>query len=467
MLVLSLCAMLLASVVNPAAAQTTIQMTENSASLSFPTQITFYLAAQSPAVIDSITLVYGTNGRSCLTESAREAIEFEPAEKPRLSWTWDLRRSGSLPPGAEVWWQWQLHTTSGDTLTTSKQTLVVEDNYYHWQHLAQGNLSVYWAEGDARFGSMMMRLAASSLERLSIEAGVRPSGSVRLTIYPSVEEVRSAALNLPDWTGGVAFPEYGSIMTGIAPGEEDWAADVIPHELAHLVTDERIFNCTGARLPTWLSEGLAVFAEGQATEQDMKKLDEALAGDRIPSLHTLADGFSSNSDRASLSYIQSGDVVRYLIDTYGADQLNDLLAEVQAGRSTDAALKAVYQMDTDQVDAVWRASHGYATAPPAASPTSQPAEPQRTAIPTLPLWSPQVSTTPTAAPSATPVPTHTTEPTQTPAMPTGTPTSQAASAQKPPRGFTLTIPAAGLPAAGLIVAGALAWFTLRKRSKKP
>ena len=33
------------------------------------------------------------------------------------------------------------------------------------------------------------------------------------------------------------------------------------HELAHLLVEEVTFNCFGG-LPTWLDEGLAVYAEG-------------------------------------------------------------------------------------------------------------------------------------------------------------------------------------------------------------
>ncbi len=395
---------LMVSFTRPVWAQSAIQVRENQVSSDYPFNITFQLQVDSNSPIERIDLMYGTNARGCAESLARQALEIQPAQEQTMEWTWDFFKSGSLPPGAEVWWQWEIQDASGASLTTEKQTLLVEDPHFDWQTLEKENVLVYWVEGGRGFGTMVMNKALASLERLAEDAGVRPLGEIRLTIYPNTRTLRHAGLYIPDWAGGVAFPEYGSILIGIPPGATRWANEVVPHELAHLVTDELVFNCMGVGLPTWLSEGLAVYSEAYVAKNDIEKLNEALQAGSLPALRSLSAGFSGDQDRIVLDYIQSGQVVYYLVETHGAEKLTALLSAIREGNSIDHALRQVYGFDTDGLDHAWRASLGFEPSTQAVGtpePLSQP-----TPVPTLALWTPAyVPPTATLAPSPTSFPT--------------------------------------------------------------
>jgi len=320
----------------------------------------------------------------------------------------------------------------------------VADDAYTWRSVTRKSVTVTWSQGSQAFGAQLLDQAIGSLDRLNRQMGVRPVGPVQLIIYPSAAEVRDALVNVPEWTGGVAYPEYGLTVIGIAPGENSWAATVIPHELTHLVVGTLVFNCRGISLPTWLNEGLAVVAQGPASTDDLASLSEALQGGELPSLRSLANGFQADATAANLSYTRSGQVVRYLIDTFGADHLTQLLATMQSGSPIDAALGQVYGLDTDGLDSAWRVSHG-APALPTLAPAAATAA-QNTAVPTLALWTAVPATalaTATAAATATDAVTATPPASPSPVVVAAVPSSNPAPAS-PSAPTPTQVPAPGL-----------------------
>lgn len=399
--VVVLCGLMLGLCRPAVSAQDSLDIRRDIANVVFPDKIHFVLEFHAPEAVEKVMLLYSTNAQTCQNASARRAIDFEESgDWITAEWVWDLDTTGGLPPGALLHWQWQVTTTSGDILTGEPQELIVEDSRYTWHKAAYGAVTVYWVEGDAVFGRSLQEIGTSSLARLAREVGIEPPAQVRLMVYPDSNSVQAAGIDLPEWTGGFAVPEYSTVMLGIPSSDLAWARTIIPHELAHLVSDQRTFNCKGARMPTWLSEGISTVAEGGQDPQEREQVLEALKDGRLPALRSLANGFAADSKRANLSYAQSGMLARYFITTYGADGMDRLLQGIQDGQTVDGALEAVTGVDTDGLDALWRASLGFDqeksdTAQPFATRTPRPRD---TAIPTLALWTQAVAgQTPTAA----------------------------------------------------------------------
>ena len=442
--------------VSSTAAQTAITVSQNEALLQFPDTVTFQIEAQSTAVINTVTLIYGTNGRTCQSSGSRQPLEFDADTAVSLNWEWELKRSGSLPPGAQIWWQWEITAADGSTLTTERQEMPVQDDRYTWRDVSGIGVTVHWYRGNTAFGEILLDEADRALERLATDLGVPRPDAVELWVYATSAEVRDALLNVPEWTGGVAFPEYNITVIGVAPGEEAWAAQIIPHELSHLVVGVRTFNCRGIRLPTWLDEGLARFSENNISSTDLEQLDGALANGRLPSLRSLANGFSAYGSSASLSYTQSYAVVRYLVETYGPEQMTALLITMQNGTRIDPALEQVYGFDSNGLDANWRETTGYA-ATPTSEADSLAAQATPTQVPTLAMLGPPIpraTATPTLPPTTAPSATPTARPT---AVPTTTPSPQPSATTAAPAtstpAFTETPTSADTPAANW------PWFT--------
>lgn len=401
----------------PAAAQTGIQVTRDEAAVEFPDGITFYITASSASEIQSVTLLYGADRQTCQPGQALTALEFDPAAEVELDWQLEFVRSGIIPPGVELWWQWEIKDASGGVLRTERQTLRVNDQRQEWQSLTEGLITVQWYEGDQVYGRRLVNTSVAALERMETEQGLPPSGPIWITIYPSYEALREALVTANEWTGGVAFSDYNAILLGVPLDQVEFADDALPHELNHLIVNRLTFNCVGASLPTWLVEGLAMFAEGELSEIGRQGVLDALEAGSLPTLQSLAAGFSAYSDQANLSYIQSQMVVTYLIDTYGPQRMRSLLGTIAAGNTIDEALSEVYTLDTDGLEVDWRGSLGFSFTPPERAAAQS--ETTATQVPTLALWTPVVraSSTPVATlviPSLTPTRRSSPTPTATP-----------------------------------------------------
>lgn len=383
----------------PVLAQESLEIESNLANLDFPNSINFLLKASIEETVSEVTLEYGTNARSCVDGIARQEADLVPGDPFLARWEWDFIDSGSLPTGAEVWWKWEVRSVSGEVARSERQTLIIEDPGLSWQRIEDEQVLVVWSEGSQVFGRRILDLAKLSLDELSLQAGIRPDGQVRLTVYPTFESLQAAGLFLPEWTGGLAFPAYGVIMLGIPPDSGEWMNEVVPHEIAHLVTGERVFNCLGTDLPTWLGEGLSVFSESPYSSADLELIRSALESNTLPPLHALAGGFPANADATTLAYAQSGEVVRFLIREYGPQKMAALLAAIQSGKRINPALQEVYGVDTDGVDNLWRSALDFAVnAVQTAKPTLA-----YTMVPTRALWTPVVRASSTPESTVTPV----------------------------------------------------------------
>jgi hypothetical protein len=414
----------------PVLAQSGIQVKEDEAVLGFPDGITFQLKAVDDTDIQSVVLVYGSEGRTCISSAARQSIDFTPSDQVALDWEWEWKRSGIIPPGTLVWWYWEITDAINRTLTTPRQELVVQDPRHNWSVLESGGVTVQWVQGDASFGDRLHRIAVDSLYHLSKQMGVRPTGDVYIIVYPTSDDVQETLLVSTDWTGGVALPAYDSTIIGVGPQELDWAALIIPHELSHLVVGTLTFNCRGVYPPTWLNEGLSEMAEGSLSQVQGEQLLSALEEDDLPPLKSLENGFSAYGDEARLSYVYSGYIVQFMLEEYGVDKMASLLASIQEGNLIDTALEVVYGFDTYGLDAAWRDSMGF---PVSERPTEVSTGPTNTPtlVPTLPLINPGFLATATPRPSPTQIPPTPTITSTTTLIPQPTPTAPSEATDPP------------------------------------
>lgn len=430
------------------AGQASITTADNSLSTDLPDSLTFSVQASSSATIKDVSLNYGFTARSCVEGGAVQQPDFVPAKAISATYTLDLRDSGSFPIGAEVWWTWDLTDESGATVTTERQTHRIEDDRYQWSSTTSGNITVFWHQGDRAFGETLAGIAQRALDRITRNAGLELNDPIQLIVYPEPSEISDVILFQPEWIGGLAFPAHNIVMAAIAPGEDAWAREVIPHELMHLVSGALTFNCLGAGMPTWLDEGLSRFSENSPNADLAAKVrDLALSGE-LPALSSLANAFSAYGNEAGLSYEQSYQVVAFLIDRYGPEKMSDLLADVAAGSAIDKALTHVYGYTTQTLDSAWRESFG--------APTQRAIVATPLSIPTLALWTAVV---PKA--TATMVPTATETAPAIAAVDTPTATAQAMAEPTGTRSAGGASPCVG----GLGLAASFVWLGLRRRGR--
>jgi hypothetical protein len=330
-----------------------LAVTDSSVEIDFPMRLNFSLTVESDVDITDIRLRYRVDRMGHARVISETFIEFTPAPAVKAEWTWDMRKTGGLPPGSSVEYWWTVENAAGDSIETSPSRFRIEDSRYAWQNLTDGLLTLYWYEGDTAFAREIIDTARQVLTRLAESTGARLKNPINLYIYASPEDLQGAMIFPQEWTGGVAFTRYSTIAIGIAPEKLEWGRRAMAHEITHLVTHQMVFNPYNS-LPTWLEEGLAMYAEGPLHSTFADLLDDAASDEALISVRSLSSPFSAYAVESALAYAQSYSIIAFLISAYGQENMLELLNTFSRGSGYDQALMAVYGFDMDGLNDLWR-----------------------------------------------------------------------------------------------------------------
>jgi hypothetical protein len=365
---------------------------DDQVTFSFPNTATFSATLSADSNITSVTLEYGNEQQTCGEVIAKAFPEFTSAKNTQVEWTWDMRQSGSLPPGTSIWWRWLYTDETGAQFVGETQTAIWLDDVHDWQTITSGDLRLHWYGNDKAFAQTMLDAGLEGLRRNKDQAGLGTDAPIDLYVYPNYDDMKDAILYEPSWTGGMAFPEHNIFIMGISASDSTWDQNTVIHELTHILIGHFTFSCIGS-VPTWLNEGLAMFSEGKLDSSMQSQLDQAIRDDTVLTVRSLNGGFSELSDKANLSYGQSQSIVSFLIEKYGQEKLTELLIALRDAKPIDDALLEVYGFDTDGLEDAWRQSVGAAPRAVSAQPTSQPTP---TFVPTyVPVSGVPLAVTPT------------------------------------------------------------------------
>ena len=334
-------------------AQTGPKLITTSAESDYPFFLHFNMTAESGDDITDIRLNYSLERDSFASVTSEVFIEFTPDTDVDIDWTWDMRRTGGLPPGAEIEYWWTIIDAGGHRTETTPEQIRFEDTRHDWQSLTEDKVTIYWYDGGRSFADDLMTASKIAMARLTEETGAFLKKPVKLYIYANVDDLRGAMIFPQDWTGGVAYTTHGIIAIGIEPNNLGWGERVIAHEITHLIIHQMTSN-PYIGLPTWLNEGLAMFNEGDISQGFTDFLNNAIANENLISVRSLSSPFSAFAEESVLSYAQSHSVVKYLIETYGQDKMLALLNTFSQGSGYDETLESVYGFDMDELNTLWQ-----------------------------------------------------------------------------------------------------------------
>ncbi|MCX7790449.1 MAG: peptidase MA family metallohydrolase [Chloroflexaceae bacterium] len=348
--------LLVAGLLAPAAsagAAESIRVVSATARSEFPARITFDLTAEAEAgEIVAAQLLYGATRQKVLTAVD---VPLTPGRRIETRHVLDTEVY-YYPPGTALSYRWVLRDASGAEVTTPPAEVIHHDARFSWAERTERNVTVFWYQGGAASGEVLINAATAGLDRIAAAIGADLEQPVRVYVYASNADLRGALqANSVDWVGGQAFTDLGIIVGAIAPGDVAEAGRLIPHELAHQVLAQLTDNPYGGP-PPWFDEGLAMHAEAQRDDWIDERLEEAARQGRLIPLEALAASFPADTDQALLSYAQSQSIVEYLIATYGADKVRALALAFAAATPVDQALQTVLGRSVDELDAEWRAT---------------------------------------------------------------------------------------------------------------
>src|SRR4030043_559546 len=335
-------------------AQDGISLVDSNAAIYFPSALVFKIEATSQSDIIKIRLHYQADKMNYAQVTSEAWPDFTPSPKVKTEWVWEMRKA-TLLTGAAIRYWWTIEDATGDKLITSPEIIRFDDLRYSWQKLTMGQLSLFWYKGSQSFAEELMTACQQALERLFEDTGVHPERPISIFVYASTKDLQGAMIFPREWTGGVAFTEYGLIAIGVPANELDWGKRAVAHGLGHTVIHQMTFSPYGAIvLPTWLDEGLAMHAEGKPDPYLESWLKKAISQKKLISVRSLSSPFSAKPEEAYISYAESQSLVDFLIQNYGKDKMLRLLSLLKEGNSCDEALTEVYGFDQDGLDKLWR-----------------------------------------------------------------------------------------------------------------
>lgn len=340
---------------------------------NFPNGLNLTILLSTDSPLDQVRLRYRVLPES-LTVFAR--AECTPGLTPSCTAAVGRAPDGYLVPGAEILYSWEVRNQAGAVLETPEQRAVYEDPRFRWESQTLGNITAYYYSGSLNTIQSILTVAQETIQQMSALLRTEIDFPVKVWVYETARDLQPAVRSQrglpPGATGGVTLGEVAAADTALV-SRDTLALDIVRHEIAHIVT-RKAGRGHLAGIPTWLNEGISVYAQRDLTPDQRTSLQQAIRANRVLPL----EGLGSRSIEVGLFYGQSGAIVRHMIEKYGADKFGDFFHALR-DRTLDQALRAVYGFDLLGLENDWRASVGL---PPVSPATGQQTSPDRP-IPTL------------------------------------------------------------------------------------
>jgi len=355
---LSLALVLLLAPANNAVADGNVTVITNTADYNFAQQITFSLEATTTTPITKVYLFFAATGDEH-TESLD--VPFKQEDNTlSAAYLYDLRLS-PLPPFDTITFWWKIEYSGGSD-TTEKESFEYIDDRFAWEQLGdeENHITVYWIkeQGDPTFGQTALDIARASLKDINAELRAPLPESIAIYVYDTQDNLDAAmALAGRDWASGQAHPDLGVIVVAI-PADDFYTSRMeryIPHEITHLLVYQSVTPAGYKYVPEWLDEGLATANERLPTPEYALVIEEARLQKQLIPLQDLCVPFSPDPQTAYLAYAQSGSVVAYIRQRYGAQGIRDLLAAYANGASCTSGVQEALGINLYTLEVDWRA----------------------------------------------------------------------------------------------------------------
>lgn len=239
------------------------------------------------------------------------------------------------------------------------------------------------SQADAILGPYMAEYLEEIYPELVEQFGFEPPGRTHFEIYHNAKGqtahqwFSARMVGLP-WIQTVGA-STGMIVALASPTAAEqpfnWAR-VLRHEFVHVITLQQ----TDFNIPHWLTEALAVTAEGSARPEIWNRLLlERVPAGELRTLDNLTEGFVKPQSPLDwqFAYCQSRLYAQYMSERFGSESIRKLLEAYRRNLSTPEAIRAVFGVEPAEFEAGYRkfleqiVADLRQSAPPAARPLDE------------------------------------------------------------------------------------------------
>jgi tetratricopeptide (TPR) repeat protein len=179
----------------------------------------------------------------------------------------------------------------------------------------------------------------------AIESGLNyaPPDSIGVILY--TQQAFADITQAPGWVGALNDGRIRVPVQGLTGVNGDLSR-VLKHELTHSFIKQK----TRGLAPTWIQEGLAQWMEGKRSGDDAAVLTEIYgAGHGAPLGRLEGSWMGLDGNQARYAYAWALANVEYIVQADGMGDIERILDRIQAGDSTESALRTVLHSDYDDV----------------------------------------------------------------------------------------------------------------------
>ncbi|HMO54442.1 MAG TPA: peptidase MA family metallohydrolase, partial [Tepidiformaceae bacterium] len=315
----------------------------------YPRNLTFKITARGDSPVNDVTLRYSIKGRGT-SALAKPANPIVPAAVVSAEIELDVNSSSAyIPVGSLFTYYWEVQSADGSVHVSPEQTFLFLPPDREWREVSNDFMTVHFYGDRESLARSYLDAGADTYQRIGRDLyGIELTNlPVRVILFANQQE---SELARPGSRGrfdaavtvcGTKVTNDILLMIPESCGSPD-ITDVMRHELGHIL-NEIAGEGALAKLPSWLDEGAAVYAQTSPGGYEAA-FNQAVAGNRLIPFNQMGVP-TTDANRVGVFYGQAYFMVRYLIDREGEATFAEFMATIKRGTRFDQALQAIYGFD--------------------------------------------------------------------------------------------------------------------------
>lgn len=273
----------------------------------------------------------------------RLALQLDPSYLPaKAQLAQDLLRLGEEAEGWRL--AAEVHLNDGYDVTAFN-LVTLEETLRKFTTLTNRDFILRMSPHEAAvYGPRVLDLLGRARSALCAKYGLELKQPTIVEMFPEQKDFAVRTFGMPENSGflGVCF---GSVVTANSPAAHAGRASswesMLWHEFCHVVT----LQLTRNRMPRWLSEGISVYEERQASPAWGQRMNpryrEMILNGELTPMANLSAAFLAPPSALHLqfAYYESSLAVEFLVSRFGADRLKAILVELGEGAAVNPAIE--------------------------------------------------------------------------------------------------------------------------------
>lgn len=315
----------------------------------FNTEITIQLIPDNNSDINAVTLFLQNSDQQIpqIIEMTREKANFIAKFSPQRY---------NIQPFSYINYWFTLEYNDNHTETTNTEAFYYYDNRIDWRKLEYGDFRIYWSEDNRDIAQKVLESAQQTVSNISNFLYINDIEPINIFIYMGDTDIFNHAIFTAndDVVAASTVLSSRSIIMHIPEGPDKYleVQRQTPHEIAHILLADYLGE-QYKTAPKWLHEGFASYNELLPNPDYPIILSDAYENDFLIPISQLCASFPLEENNFLLSYAESYDLVKFIIQQYGTDGLKSLIDAYRSTADCEKGVETALGLNLNQLNQQW------------------------------------------------------------------------------------------------------------------